>query len=115
MSDFFKFHCYQCKKDFNEISECHHLITIAQNFNNSTINTVQITKNCNKCKTEKSINDFYFYVTGKNKAICKECEIKYQDNELFTCESCQISIRNRNKSKHEKSKHPMQNIFKTPS
>jgi hypothetical protein len=70
------------------------------------------TRNCNRCGIEKSIKDFYAYTNFTLKSICKSCEInsinKYK---LWYCDYCDINIRNKNKSKHLKSKRHLNCYF----
>ena len=57
-------------------------------------------KQCNKCKVEKDVDDFYKYTTGLRKSICKEWE-KISRDKLWTCPICEITIRLRYKNRHE--------------
>jgi hypothetical protein len=59
---------------------------------------------CRRCYELKDINEFYKYTNGMYKHICKKCEnTNFSRYELYTCKICNIVIRKRNQSKHEKS------------
>ena len=64
-------------------------------------------KTCSKCQIDKDVidtegkrSDFY-----NGKSICKKCYNERECmTELWTCNVCEITIRRRNRGKHEKSK-----------
>ncbi len=58
-------------------------------------------KICNRCKEEKYFSEFYSYTNGNYKSICKQCENHNKSKtELFKCETCNMIIRQKNKTTH---------------
>jgi hypothetical protein len=57
---------------------------------------------CNRCNIKKSIHDFYTYTnTILYKSTCKDCEnTNLSKLELWYCEVCEITIRQRCKTRH---------------
>jgi hypothetical protein len=62
------------------------------------------TQTCNRCIQEKSLHDFYSYTNRGYKSICKQCENTNSSKyELWYCQDCDMTIRQRCKTKHLKS------------
>ena len=57
---------------------------------------------CKNCLIDKNENEYYNNSNGKIRLDCKICFIQKRDK-LWTCPTCELTIRKRNKIKHEKS------------
>ena len=97
------------RKKMTILSDIFILLKMSQLSCNELCSSLQI---CNRCNQEKSIHDFYSYTNGGYKRICKRCENTNKSKyELWYCDDCGITIRQRYKTKHLNSKRHLHCYF----